>query len=250
VNYLFEAEGRRELGAFLGPGTLVALDYDGTLAPIVARPEQAHMPAATRSLLARVARRFPVVILSGRARNDAMRFLEGVAVIEVIGSHGLETAGGAAARFVGRVGRWRERLAERLRPLRGVAIEDKRYSLAVHYRHAADPAASQAEIESAAAGLEGARLLGGKAVLNLVPSEAPHKGAALLAACQRLGCPRAVFVGDDETDEDVFTLGRPQQVFTVRIGEHQASAARYFLRDQAEIDRLLETLLGRPPRAG
>lgn len=243
---LLDNEGRRALAAFLQPRTLVALDFDGTLAPIVSRPEQARMSAATQALLGRVVRRYPVVILTGRARSDAQRLLGGVPVLEVIGSHGIEISSRGGARFLARVALWRERLAERLRALRGVAIEDKRFSLAVHYRHADDPAAARAEVERASAGLEGARRVGGKAVLNLVPSEAPHKGSALLAACERLGCARALFVGDDDTDEDVFALGQPQRVFGVRVGENASSAAPWFLREQAEIDRLLELLLERP----
>jgi len=242
VKYLLDAAGRAELARFVRAGTLIALDYDGTLAPIVARPEDAGMGTRTRELLARVARRFPVVILTGRSRIDALRQLGGISVLEVIGSHGLETPGGTAARFLGRVGQWRARLAERLRTLAGVAIEDKRYSLAVHYRHAPDPAAAQQQIEQAAAQMEGARILGGKAVVNLIPQEAPHKGAALLAACTRLGCPRALYAGDDDTDEDVFSLG-PEKVFAIRVGESEATAAAYFLRHQREVDELLELLL-------
>lgn len=243
MTYLLDAEGRRALAAFLAPGTLVALDYDGTLAPIVARPEQARMGEHTRQLLARVARRFPVIILTGRARIDALRFLGGIAVMEVIGSHGSEASGSAAGRFLRRVGQWRAQMAERLRAATGVVIEDKRYSLSVHYRHAPDPAAAQEQVEQAAAGLEGARRVGGKAVLNVLPEGAPNKGTALLAAVARLGCPGAVYVGDDDTDEDVFALNRPSQVFGVRVGQSAGSSAGYFLRDQGEIDRLLEALL-------
>jgi len=244
MKYLLGPTGRSELAAFVRPGTLIALDYDGTLAPIVGRPDEATMAGHTRELLARVARRFPTVILTGRSRIDALRLLGGISVLEVIGSHGLETPGGTAARFLGRVGQWRARLAERLRTLSGVAIEDKRYSLAVHYRHAPDPAAAQEQIEQVAALLEGARILGGKAVINVVPQEAPHKGAALLAACARLGCRRALYVGDDETDEDVFALRQPERLFAVRVGESAGSAAPYFLRDQSEMDQLLEAILG------
>lgn len=242
---LLDVEGRRALATFLQPRSLIALDFDGTLAPIVSRPDQARMSAATQALLTRVVRRYPVVILSGRARSDALHLLGGVPVLEVIGSHGVEISSRGGTRFLARVAQWRERLVERLRELRGVAIEDKRYSLAVHYRHADDPAAAREQVERASAGLEGARLVGGKAVLNLVPSEAPHKGTALLAACERLGCARALFVGDDDTDEDVFALGDDARVFAIRVGESPTSAAPWFLRDQSEIDRLLEILLER-----
>ena len=60
-----------ELARFAADRTLVALDFDGTLAPIVARPGDARMRARTALLLARVARRYPVVVVSGRARRDA-----------------------------------------------------------------------------------------------------------------------------------------------------------------------------------
>jgi trehalose 6-phosphate phosphatase len=243
MKHLLEAEGRQALARFARPDTLVALDYDGTLAPIVSRPADAAMRPSTRERLVRVARRFPVIVLTGRGRADALQHLDGVPVLEVIGCHGLETAGGATGRFLGRVERWRTYLSERLRALRGVAIEDKKYSLSVHYRQAADPAEALAQIERAAAGLEGARVVGGKAVVNFVPQEAPDKGRALAAACTRLGCTRAIYVGDDHTDEDVFALARADWL-TVRVGESRHSAAAYYLREQAEIDALLDAVVG------
>ena len=243
MKYLFDAPGRAALAACVRGNGLLALDYDGTLAPIVPRPEDAEMRPRTRELLARAARRLPVIVLTGRARGDALRRLHGVPVLEVIGSHGVETPAGATGRFLGRVARWRHELSGRLRALGGVAIEDKKYSLAVHYRHAADPAAAREEIGRAAAGLEGARVLGGKAVVNFVPAEAPHKGAALLAALRRLGCAQALYAGDDDTDEDVFALPGPERPMGVRVGEAAGSAAEWFLRGQDEIDALLEAIL-------
>jgi len=242
VKYLLGRTERAELARFLGRGTLVALDYDGTLAPIAPRPQDARMPATTRALLTRVARRYPVIVLTGRSRMDALRFLDGVPVLEVIGSHGLETAGSATTRFLARVGEWRAQLRQRLAALAGVSIEDKRYSLSVHYRHAPDPAARDL-IGAAAGELKGARIVGGKKVVNVVPEEAPDKGAALLAACRRLGCDQALFVGDDDTDESAFAAGRPGQFFTVRVGRSPESKARYYLRAQAEVDVLLDLLV-------
>lgn len=242
MKYLLAEPQRVALARFMRRGTLVALDYDGTLAPIAPRPQDARMPATTRALLARVARRYPVIVLTGRSRMDALHFLDGVPALEVIGSHGIETPGSAATRFLARVGAWRAQLGQRLQALAGVSIEDKRYSLSVHYRHAPDPAAK--ELIGAAAGeLEGARIIGGKKVVNVVPDDAPDKGVALLAACRRLGCERALFVGDDDTDESAFAAGRPDRVFTVRVGQAPDSAATYYLRDQGEIDALLDLLV-------
>jgi trehalose 6-phosphate phosphatase len=243
VKYVLGAAERRALATFLRKRTLIAFDYDGTLAPIAPRPQDARMSATTRALLARVAKRHPVIVLTGRSRMDALRFLGGVPVLEVIGSHGMETPGSAVTRFLSRVAAWRAHLARRLGPLAGVSIEDKRHSLSVHYRHAPDPAAR--ELIGAAAGeLEGARVFGGKKVVNVVPADAPDKGAALLAACERLGCDHAVFVGDDDTDESAFAAGRAGRIFTIRVGRSPSSAAQHYLRSQEEIDQLLALLLG------
>lgn len=240
---LLEPAGRRVLQTFARPGTLIALDYDGTLAPIAARPADAHMRPGTRELLARLCRRFPVVILTGRARGDMLRFLDRTGALEVIGSHGMETYGTTIGRFAERVARWRQALAGRIGGMDGVDIEDKRLSLAVHYRHAADGGAAQRRIEEAVSDLPGARILGGKKVINVVPSEAPNKGAALLAACERGGYTRAIYVGDDDTDEDVFRLAQPERILTVRVGAEPESAATYFVADQGEVDVMLRLLL-------
>jgi trehalose 6-phosphate phosphatase len=232
---------RRALAELLRGNTLIALDYDGTLAPIAPRPEDALLPEPTRQLLNRLARRRPVVVLTGRSRMDALRFLAGVAVIEVIGSHGVETAGSPLTRFLSRVEGWRLELRDRLHSLAGVRLEDKRYSLAVHYRQAPDPGAARAAISAAVQDLRGARIVTGKKVLNVVPEEAPDKGAALLAACDRLGCDRAVFVGDDDTDESAFAAG--ERVIGIRVGPSLRSAARHYLHAQDEIDALLQLFL-------
>ena len=244
---LLEPAGREALLAFARPDTLIALDYDGTLAPIAARPPEAHMRPETRELLARLCRRFPVLILTGRARADVLGFLGGTGALEVIGSHGLEKFGTTIGRVGERVARWRQALVQRIGAMVGIDIEDKRLSLAVHFRRAPDGDAAQRQIEEAVADLPGARILGGKKVVNVVPSEAPDKGAALLAACERGGYRRAIYVGDDDTDEDVFRLAQPERILTVRIGRQRESAAEYYLADQRDIDRLMRVLLDAAP---
>lgn len=242
MKYLLAPESRAALRQFARAGTLLALDYDGTLAPIVADRTRARMRDSTQRLLARITRRYPTVFISGRARLDVLRLLEGIGPLEVIGNHGLETDGAAAARYVRRVRDWHTELEERLETLEGVAIEDKKYSLAVHYRASADKPAARDTILRTAESFESVRIIGGADVINLVPAEAPNKGDALLAARARWNCERAIFVGDDDTDEDVFRLEDPG-LLTARIGVSEKSAARYFLRDQTEIDALLGLLL-------
>lgn len=244
--HLFSEQGRRELDVFAQPGTLVALDYDGTLAPITVDPFQAHMLAATRQLLVRLARHRPSVILTGRSRRDALRLMDGVDGIEVIGNHGMESAHASSVAVLDLVAVWKAVLVERIAYAEGMSLEDKGYSLSLHYRLAPDPLRAAAFAHAVAAGLPQARLVGGKCVLNVVPAAAPDKGSALLQELRRTGSRRAVFVGDDVTDEDVFRLDLPQQILSIRVGRSTRSLARYFLHDRDEVDQLLNHLAPLP----
>jgi trehalose-phosphatase len=134
MKYLLNPEGRAALQAHFGHSTLIALDYDGTLAPIVEDRRKAVMADATRHLLRQIAHRRPTVIISGRARAEVRSFLAGIELLEIIGNHGIEADGVPLARFAMQARDWHAELDERLETLPGLAIEDKRYSLALHYR--------------------------------------------------------------------------------------------------------------------
>jgi trehalose 6-phosphate phosphatase len=170
-----------------------------------------------------------------------LKRLRGLGVVQAIGNHGGEPS--ARPREVrARVGRWRASLARRLRGLAGVTIEDKGLSLAVHYRRAPDQGRAREAIRAAASRLARARVVGGKCVVNVVARGAPHKGTALAAERRRLRCDTTLYVGDDETDEDVFSLPGRRQL-GVRVGLMPGTRARYYLRSQTQIDSLLETLI-------
>lgn len=231
---------------------LVGLDFDGTLAPIVRQPERAALRARTRVLLRRLAARYPCVVISGRARRDVLARLHGTGIRRVYGNHGAEPSPQARA-LRARVRRWRALLLRALAGHAGVWVEDKRFSLAVHYRLAARPRLARRAILAAAGAVPQARLVGGKRVVNLVPREAPHKGTALEAERRHSRCECTLYVGDDVTDEDVFALAGPRHA-GVRVGRRRGSRARYFLRGQQQVDTLLERLvelrsLSPPPAA-
>ncbi|HEX6883255.1 MAG TPA: trehalose-phosphatase, partial [Planctomycetota bacterium] len=237
------APAQRELLTRLAwSNALLAFDFDGTLAPIVSDPARAALRPATRRLLLRVARLYPCVIISGRALADVARRVDGLPVRAVIGNHGLEPWS-ASPELLRTVARWRTRLAPALAELRGVELEDKTYSLALHYRRARAKARARQILAGLAGTLPRARIIGGKDVVNVVPEGAPHKGAALLRERKRLGCDLALFLGDDDTDEDVFALDQPGRLLSVRVGQSRRSLAPYFLRDQAEVDGLLARLV-------
>lgn len=241
--------GRVVLAEFLSDRCLLAFDYDGTLAPIATDRRQAIMRNSTRMILAQLARRRPVAVITGRSRQDVLSFLVGVDVQEVIGNHGLEGMGVAAAMFIPRVREWHAELDERMEAIQGLEIEDKRYSLSIHFRNCRDKGHARDIALRVAGHLEGVRIVRGKDVVNLVPEEAPDKGQALLAAMARLDLPRAIFVGDDDTDEDVFALPAELPVLRVRVGRSDQSAAQYYIRDQGEMDSLLGRL-GSVPALG
>jgi trehalose 6-phosphate phosphatase len=240
---------REVLEQLAGSRALLAFDFDGTLAPIVTDPDGAAMRPSTRRLLRQVARTYPCVVISGRSQADVRRRLRGVALAGVVGNHGLEPGIGssAARRFVRACIPF---LGQHLDGLPGVVIEDKGLSLAVHYRQSRQKKKARARLLAAAARLLGVRLLGGKQVLNILPERAPHKGLALERARARHRCDTALYVGDDETDEDVFALDQPGQLLAIRVGRRKGSSAAYYVRTQAEVDGLLRELCALRPRVG
>jgi trehalose 6-phosphate phosphatase len=254
VSDLLSRRGAGPLLELARPGTLVVLDFDGTLAPIVADRDRARLPARTRRLLGRLARAYPVAILSGRAADDVAGRLGDAPVRWVVGSHGAEWPGEAGRHPAWRrqVRGWRQVLARRLAGLAGVEVEEKPHSLAVHWRGAADRAAAQVAVARAARGLAGAVRIPGKAVLNVVPAGAGDKGAALARLVAQAGAARVLFVGDDATDEAAFSATLPVPAVMVRVGRHPESRAAWWLPRQADVGRLLERLVAarRAPGAG
>jgi len=177
----------------------VILDVDGTLAPIVSRPEDAAVPAETRAELERIAIRYRLLaFVSGRMGEDARRMV-GVDRAEYVGVHGLELAPEAE--------RWRD-------PLRELAetdwpwgqVEDKRLTVSFHYRNADDEQAAVAQAEEIAGRARELRLVArfGRKVLEVRPPVEADKGTALVQLLREANVSRALFAGDDTTDLDAF----------------------------------------------
>lgn len=241
MRHVLTRHGREELAALLDRDPVLAFDFDGTLAALTPYPDRARLTARTRRLLARLAGRRPVVIISGRARADVAGRFDGIRLAGVTGNHGLEPWGEteATARLVRQ---WRRRLEADLAGLPGVIIQDKRWSLTVDYRWAPDLETTEQRVKEAVRTLPRVRLLGGRhADYNLAPAGRINKGTALRRHLRELGRRAALYVGDDRTDEDVFALDLPG-LMSVRVGRRRDSHAGFYLRDQTEVDRLLEHL--------
>jgi len=248
VRYALAADGLARIGAFLTNKTLLAFDIDGTLAPIVERPWDAVVPAEVQRGLGALAERATVAVITGRAIEDARPML-GFAPRYLVGNHGAEGVPGFedASAHCARVCRaWLDQLSvpgEAWSDITGIVLEDKTYSLTFHFRHAANPgAAHRLLIGRAGMLLPMPTLLDGKSVLNLLPPGAPHKGQALSALLAQSHCDRALYVGDDASDEAVFRMRSPV-VLSVRVERDRTSAANLYLRGQKDVARFVRELV-------
>ena len=175
----------------------VLLDVDGTLAPIVERPDDARVPDETRSELARLAGRYALVAcVSGRPGADVERML-GVPGVAIVGEHGLELAPEAE--------RWADAIASFAEGVDWPA-ERKPLSLTFHFRRADDVAAARAYLTrvAEAAAADGLVPRWGRMVLEIRPPVDAHKGTAVRTLVTRAGVSRALYAGDDTTDVDAF----------------------------------------------
>jgi trehalose 6-phosphate phosphatase len=175
----------------------IVLDVDGTLAPIVLRPEEARVPDEARREVARLAARYPLVAcVSGRTGEDARR-LVGVDGVRYVGSHGLELAPEAD--------RWRDEIGKFAA---GVdwPFEDKGITVSFHYRQAEDEEAALEYLEGVADRAREAGLVArfGRKVLEIRPPVHADKGTAVTQLLDEGGLRRALYAGDDTTDVDGF----------------------------------------------
>ncbi len=239
---ILSGEGRTVLDSVARERTLLAFDFDGTLAPLCEDPAAARMRDSTRTLLRLVSLLYPCAVISGRSRADVAPRLEGIPLVAIVGNHGAEAGSGPVDRSVRNVvATWREAARSRLRDVDGVDVEDKGLSLAIHYRRAPSPASAEEAVNGAVKTLAGACVFPGHAVVTVVPPDRHDKGLALSCVLSRIGRKRALYVGDDTTDEDAF---RSEAVeVAVRVGASALSAAGYFVPPQADVDDLLRALV-------
>lgn len=216
---------------------LLALDFDGTLAPITDHAHQTQIPTETLGLLKHLNRVTQIAVISGRQTKDLKPRL-GFKPKYLIGNHGLEGLGDETQSKAAKqaVRTWSKQLGD----LSG--IENKNYSLSLHYRGAENRLKAKREIEARLKNLTPLpRIVAGKCVFNLVWPEAPHKGEALKILIAKSKAKRVLFIGDDETDEDVFRL-KDRRLIGIRVGVRQASQAQFYVPRQKDVYRVLNTL--------
>ncbi len=239
------ASGNRQLAIFL--------DYDGTLTPIVSRPDEAVLMDSTREILRTLAGKIPVAILSGRELKDVRKRVDIDGIIYA-GSHGFDIAGPhglqrrEATEFLPALDFAEKELREKLDDIAGALIERKRFSIAAHYRNVNESDFPKLErgVSEIAARHRKLRRIDGKKVYELLPNIDWDKGKAMLWLLEELSLERPnacpIYIGDDRTDEDAFRALEQRGIGVLVSEQPRPTAASYSLKDPAEVEKFLREL--------
>jgi trehalose 6-phosphate phosphatase len=251
--YLLSGEGRQAMRTIASRPVLYAFDFDGTLAKISRERAGVRLSPSIHEWLRELAARASCAIVSGRALSDLEPRVNG-AVPYLVGNHGVESplTPAVSLSLAERVCLgWMKQVETDLAvPLKvaGIEVENKRYTLTFHYRGADESAGMSAALVLLLNGLTPApQLICGKASVNALPPGSTRKGEAARALMIHLRCDGLFFVGDDETDEDVFGLTEGL-IMGVRVGHQAESRAQYYLKHQSEIEEVIRFLVRRIDR--
>jgi len=232
---------------------LLLLDYDGTLTPIVERPELALLSDEMRELLRSLSKKYPLAIVSGRSLQDVKNLvrLDG---IYYSGNHGFEVSGlglelknPEAIKLEPIIKEISEKL-EREINIEGALVEDKGLTLSLHYRLVSESGIPELEniLDSVTKPyLDKIRITHGKKVFEVRPDIDWDKGKAVLWLIDSIPDGREllpIYLGDDRTDEDAFIALKDRGIGIIVSESHEKSNAKYFLRNVDEVRMFLERL--------
>jgi len=233
------------------------LDYDGTLCPIVTRPEDAVLDEAMRHTLQGLIERHVTAVVSGRELNDLRRRVD-LPGLHYAGNHGFEIEGASPAlrcevggEFVDEIGSAAATLRRLAGRIEGALVEHKRYSVSVHFRLVPSDQVKAVEVAvtQTLADHPRLRLNAGKKLFELRPALDWHKGKATRWLLDRLSEERSdllpIFIGDDVTDEDAFRELSDDGIGILVSDTVRSTSARYWLRDVDEVRQLLAALSAR-----
>ncbi len=258
VKYLPSALDRMERIRTLIEGKQAALflDYDGTLTPIVRRPEDAVLSDEMRSLVSELSRHCPLAIVSGRDLKDVKNLVK-VDGIFYAGSHGFDIAGPDDVHTVLQHGRQflpaiesaEKEIEEQVKEIPGARVERKKFSIATHYREVSPNKTELVEkaVDRVLSKHPGLRKGLGKKVFEMLPDIDWDKGKALLWLMKELNLNHPgvlpFYLGDDVTDENAFVVLLKRGIGIVVSEETRPSKALYRLRNPDDVFRFLEKML-------
>lgn len=254
LNPAFSQSARELLCADKKP--VFFLDYDGTLTPIVSRPEDAKISQNMRNTVMELCGKFTVAIVSGRAREDVQALL-GIEGLIYAGSHGFDILGPDieminpdAKAMIPVIKSLRDEIYKEIGDIEGVIIEYKKFSFAVHYRLADEEKHFEkirACCQKAVSGYKKLRLMHGKKVFEILPAFDWDKGKAVRFIVKALGYnwhdAAIVYIGDDTTDADAYRVISTRGVPVHVCPEEKPSPAYFKLRDPDDVQRFFEKLI-------
>ncbi len=252
VRFFDDLEGVR---AFIrDKQTILFLDYDGTLTPIVDTPDKAVLSDDMRETVRALARAVKVAVVSGRATGD-VRGKVGLEGLYYAGSHGFEIVDPRGETTINEdvrgirpvIDEVYGRLRETLEPVKGALVEHVKYTISTHYRLVSDedfPRVKDA-VEKTLKDYPALRKTEGKKVFEIRPRIDWHKGKAVEWILARLAPGGAsgyvpVYIGDDTTDEDAFRFIKDKGFGILVAEKPRPTAARYIIRDTPEVKKTLE----------
>ncbi len=246
---------------FVGKPLIFFLDYDGTLTPIVSRPDLAVLSEDMRRVLKELDKIFDIAIVSGRMREDVENLVK-IDDIFYAGSHGFDIKGPGvhmihplAKEFMPIVDEIAKEVKERLGHIEGMILEHKKFSVAVHYRlvkSEEDRKKIYEVVKEIASRYPKLRLMHGKMVYELLPSMRWDKGKAVrwIMNALRLSWDdvTAIYIGDDTTDEDAFRAIRTRGVGILVSERSRPSAAYFRLNNPDEVKAFFEKIISLCPK--
>ena len=232
--------------------SILLLDFDLTLSPLAKNPANATLPDDTKILLKKLSKHINIAVITGRTINDIKKRIK-LSEITYIGNHGLEYEVEGITKSTQLSIKSKKGLKDTKkkflnikRKYSGVIVEDKKLTLALHYRLLLpqDKFAFLADIKKIKMGLEkyGLRGILYKKTLEVRPETKEDKGTASLFILKKFGNHKQViYIGDGKTDEDAFRVF-PHGI-TIRVGKSKQSLAKYYVRDTREVKKFLVWLL-------
>lgn len=234
--------------------TVVFLDYDGTLTPIVEIPDRAFMSKEMRDVVRQLSTATTVAIVSGRARSKVHDFVQLDSLIYA-GSHGFDIAGPHHAtiqhkegnRFLPALGKAYQEITEKIKGIHGSLVEQTGFSISVHYRMVSEDQVPLVEemVDETLGKNPSLRKTHGKKVFEIRPKIDWDKGKAVLWILKALELdqPDVVpfYLGDDTTDEDAFRALADKGIGVLVADVPRPSTASYRLKD---IEQVKEFLIG------
>lgn len=251
---IFSFSGKTRIKFISSRKTIYCFDYDGTLSSIVKNPADAMLNESTKNHLINIKKLVPIAIISGRS-SSTLRKMLGFEPNYLVGNHGLEgiaTSESCLNNYKSISINWLQQLIYLFKnqvPSLEIELEDKEYSLSIHYKN---NFAKDKIFEKIFSLNPLPKIIEGKCVLSLLPAQHVNKGTALIDIMKTHKYTHALYAGDDVTDEDVFKIRnlpelsakqnyplKNRQLLTLHVGKNLSSQAEYYLENQSDIDLLL-----------